>query len=215
MIYCIIGKKNKAFDTTLQKVVSACGKNNLPEKIIFSGNTEASFLEVVHSADLFGTPKTFIISIDDSLEESKKKLIDLLPSLTAPAYPMIIIFESLLAAELKKVEPYAEIHKVTAVSEKKEPFNPFGLANAFATGDKKKTWIAFQELLHHEDEMEKTHGMIWWKLKDMMMKKSIGSSVDLSDTARQLVAVYHESRKGGMNLQQRLEYFFLNLPKVK
>jgi hypothetical protein len=59
--------------------------------------------------------------------------------------------------------------------------------------------------------MEKTHGMIWWKLKDMMTKKSSVPKEKLDAMARRLVSIYHESRLGGLGMKERLEEFFLTL----
>jgi len=71
----------------------------------------------------------------------------------------------------------------------------------------------FQEVAHHSDEMEPTHGMIWWKLKDMILKNKKDES--LKKMARELVSVYHESRLGGLGMSERLEKFFLTMPDKK
>ena len=128
---------------------------------------------------------------------------------------MVIILESILAVDTKKFETFAEVQKVLEKNTKASSFDTFALANAFATGDRKKTWIVFQEVLAHSDEMESIHGMIWWKLKDMMQKRSVYDMATLQSLAKKLVSVYHESRTGGLGMAERLEEFFLTMPSVK
>ena len=192
-----------------------------PEKQINAESLDAAFLglqkvfEVVSSQDLFGEKKTYKIIQADATDEMKKELIDSLEQLENVGNDIVIIFEKLLAAEKKKLGSSVKIIETKTKSEPKEAFNPFSLGNAFASGDRKKTWMVFQELLQHDDEMEKTHGLIWWKLKDMMQKKNSFSQDQVKSMARDLVAAYHESRLGGIGLKERLELFFLNLPEIK
>jgi hypothetical protein len=80
-------------------------------------------------------------------------------------------------------------------------------------GQEKNLDCVFQEVAHHSDEMEPTHGMIWWKLKSMMTRKKV--SDHMKNVARELVSVYHESRLGGLGMKERLEKFFLTMPDKK
>ncbi len=170
--------------------------------------------EILQSLDLFGEQKTYrIYGLDN--DDLKQDFIKVLPDIEHAPSDVIVVVEKLLAADRKKAEKHATIHETKARAEPKEAFNAFALANAFAMGDRKKSWIVFQELLVHDDEMEKIHGMIWWKLKDMMGKRSPFSKDQLNDMARTLVSVYHESRLGGMEMRDGLEEFFLTLPIVK
>lgn len=171
-------------------------------------------VETVQSLDLFGEKKTYRIRGGDA-EAVRDDLVRALSEMAEAPNDVVIVLDKLLAADRKKIEKYATIHESKAKPERKEEFNAFALANAFASGDRKKSWIVFQELLSHDDEMEKTHGMIWWKLKDMMTKRSPYSAGEMKDVARKLVAAYHESRLGGLSLEQRLEEFLLTLPETK
>jgi hypothetical protein len=128
---------------------------------------------------------------------------------------VIVVFDKILALEKKKLDPRITITETKPVKAPAETFNPFSLGNAFASGDKKKAWMVFQELISHDDEMEKTHGLVWWKLKDMVQKGSGFSKSQLESMARNLVGVYHESRLGGLGMKERLELFFLTLPEIK
>lgn len=174
----------------------------------------SQLFDEIQTPSLFGDKKTFVLRNVFENESIKKEIYDQLELVTSAPHDVIILADKLLVADKKVLDKVAKVHESIEKEKKTESFNPFGLANAFASGDKKKTWIMFQEVLHHSDEMEPTHGMIWWKLKDMMMKQKTVSS-DLKKMARDLVSVYHESRLGGLGMSERLEKFFLTMPDKK
>jgi hypothetical protein len=174
-----------------------------------------NLFDEIQTPSLFGDKKTFVLTNVFEDETIKKNIIERLSESGSSPHDVIMVTDSILAADIKKFEKFAKIHKLAEKEKKESAFNAFALANAFATGDKKKTWLTFQEVLIHEDEMEKVHGMIWWKLKDMVGKRGVFSKEQLNVMAQKLVSVYHESRLGGMGMQERLEEFFLTLPEIK
>ena len=56
--------------------------------------------------------------------------------------------------------------------EKKEKFNNFLIANAFANKDKLNTWIYFRQAVDKGVAMEELIGILFWKIKDMLLKKN-------------------------------------------
>lgn len=192
-----------------------------PDKAINAESLDAALLglpkvyEIIFSQDLFGEKKTYRITNVDSSDELKQEFLKDIELVSGAGNDVVVILEKLLVGEKKKIESHVKIIETKPVKESKEIFNPFALGNAFAAGDRKKTWMVFQELLQHDDEMEKTHGLVWWKLKDMMQKKNSFSKSQTESMARDLVIAYHESRLGGIGLQERLELFFLTLPEIK
>ena len=217
MIHVIAGKRNSEFEKALQAALRGFGDD--VERVTITHENAANLFDQIRTPSLFGERKTFIISglFDD--DDVKKEFVTLGDELAKAPHDVMVTLESILAADLKKFESFAKVEKV---AEKKAAssfgsqgaFNPFSLANAFATGDKKKTWIAYQEVLLHDSEIEPLHGMIWWKLKDMI-QKGAPLSPDTKSLARKLVAVYHESRMGGLDMKERLEEFFLTMPSKK
>ncbi len=184
------------------------------EKIDVLEKNVSQLFDEIQTPSLFGDKKVFILRNVFENENIKKEIYDQLESVTNAPHDIVILADKLLVADKKVLEKVGTIHESpTSSADKKESFNPFGLANAFASGDKKKTWIMFQEVLHHSDEMEPTHGMIWWKLKDMISKNKKDES--LKNMARELVSVYHESRLGGLGMRERLEKFFLTMSDNK
>ncbi len=173
----------------------------------------SQLFDEIQTPSLFGDKKVFILRNIFENENIKKEVYDKLESLSNAPHDITILADKLLVADKKVLDKIATIHESVEKEKKAESFNPFGLANAFASGDKKKTWIMFQEVAHHSDEMEPTHGMIWWKLKDMILKNK--KDEGLKKMARELVSVYHESRLGGLGMSERLEKFFLTMPDKK
>lgn len=194
------------------------GKPNNP---INAESLDAAFIglplifEMIQSPDLFGETKTYRITGIETDDEIRQEFFKTFPEVDRIVHDVVVVFDKLLASEKKKIDPRIIITETKPVKVPAESFNPFSLGNAFASGDKKKTWMVFQELISHDDEMEKTHGLVWWKLKDMMQKKNGFSTTQLQSMARDLVAVYHESRLGGLDMKERLELFFLTLPEIK
>jgi len=212
MITFIIGQRNMAFQKALDKAVLGVGE---VERVRLNAENILRTIEDSQSPSLFGDVKVFVISDLFEDAEVKEKFWESGAALRAAPHNIIVIAESILAADLKKAESIGTVTKILEKNQKAARFDPFVLGNAFAAGDKKQSWIALQEIIAAGDEMEPTHGIIWWKLKDMMQKRSGFSDDQLKSMARNLVAAYHESRLGGLNLAQRLELFFLNLPMKK
>jgi hypothetical protein len=192
-----------------------------PDKKINAESLDAAFMglqkvfEILYSPDLFGEKKTYRITNSDSDEGLRDELFKLLADPYLGAHDVFVVLDKLLVPEKKKIHDSVKIIETKPVKEIKESFYAFALGNAFATGDKKKTWMVFQELLTHDDEMEKTHGLVWWKQKEIMQKKNNFTNTQLVAMARDLVVAYHESRLGGLGLKERLELFFLTLPEIK
>lgn len=214
MITFLVGKKTETFQKALDKVVSGAGE--IERKNITGENINSVFDEL-QTHDLFGNKKTFIISGLSDSEEARKEFLDRGLELENAPNDIVVIMENLLVADVKKAEKFATVQKVEEKksSEGKSGFDPFGLTTAFAAGDKKQAWIAFSQIVAHGDEMEPMHGLVWWKLKDMMTKRSIFSETQLQAMVRDLVSVYHESRLGGLGMRERLEKFFLTLPTIQ
>lgn len=171
--------------------------------------------EILESPDLFGEIKHYKIIRADDTAELKEELIKLLAIDRAYAHSAEITLEKLLVGEKKKIESRITISEEKPLKESKSAgVNSFALGEAIASGDKKKAWTLFHEITYYDDEIEKTHGLVWWKIKDMFTKRSAYSKEVIVDIARSLVGVYHESRLGGVGMKERLEQFILTLPPV-
>ena|SRR3989344_5218657 len=98
-------------------------------------------------------------------------------------------------------------------SEKNEKFNSFLLANAFGGGDKLNLWIYFRLAIEKGVSLEELVGILFWKMKDMLIKKNFSkfSEAKLKDSASRLSYLLPEARKGGRDAESALEQFLLEV----
>lgn len=194
-----------------------------PDTLPESETLDASVLgipgifETLNSVSLFGDAPTYRIVGLDSSDDIRSEFLKAVPEMSGASSDAFAVLEKLLAPERKKVEEFAKVLECKPKADRKpyDPGSAFVLANAFASGDRKKSWITFHQVTADDDEMEKTHGMVWWKLKDMMQKKGPFSDGQLKSMARSLVSVYHESRLGGLSMKERMEEFLLTVPEIR
>src|SRR3989344_9021894 len=72
----------------------------------------------------------------------------------------------------KKVGPKRlQINIFELPKEKKEKFDNFLVANAFSNHDKLNMWIYFRQAIDKGVGMEELIGVLFWKIKDMILKK--------------------------------------------
>jgi hypothetical protein len=95
--------------------------------------------------------------------------------------------------------------------EKKEKFNNFLLANAFGDKDKLHLWIYFRQAVDAGVVMEELIGVLFWKVKDMILKKNLGKwkVAELQSFASKISYILPESRKKGLDAESVFERFLL------
>jgi len=107
----------------------------------------------------------------------------------------------------------AEINIFELPKSGKEKFNTFIIANAFADKDKKNIWIHFRQAIEREVSLEEIVGVLFWKVKDMLLKKNFGkySPEQLKNYAARLSYLLPEARKEGRDAESALEQFLLGV----
>ena len=105
----------------------------------------------------------------------------------------------------------AELNIFELPKEKKEKFNNFILTYAFEDRDKLKLWIYFRQAIDLGIELEPLVGVLFWKAKDMILKKNFRnfSEKELSDFAGKISYILPESRRKGIDAESALEKFLL------
>jgi DNA polymerase III delta subunit len=106
----------------------------------------------------------------------------------------------------------AEINVFELPKEKIEKFNNFLLANAFGDKDKLSLWIYFRQAMDNGVGMEELVGVLFWKVKDMMLKKDFSkfSEAELKNFAGKLAYLLPEARKNGLDAESIFEQFLLD-----
>ncbi len=105
----------------------------------------------------------------------------------------------------------AEINIFELPKEKKEKYDNFLVANAFANKDKLNTWIYFRQAMDAGVSLEEIVGVLFWKIKDLILKRNFSKFTEqqLKDFAARLSCLLPEARKEGKDAEAALEQFLL------
>lgn len=95
--------------------------------------------------------------------------------------------------------------------EKKEKFDNFLVVNAFSKKDKLNMWIYFRQAMDKEVGMEELVGILFWKIKNMLITKNFAkfSESELKDSMLRLSYLLPEARKQGRDAESAFEQFLL------
>jgi hypothetical protein len=95
--------------------------------------------------------------------------------------------------------------------EKKEKYDNFLLANALGDRDKRNLWIYFRQAMDKGVGMEELIGVLFWKAKDMILKKKFGKfkESELKNFASKISYLLPEARKEGRDDETAFEQFLL------
>jgi hypothetical protein len=94
---------------------------------------------------------------------------------------------------------------------KKEKYNNFLLADALAERNKFYLWLHFYEAMAQGVRMEELMGILFWKAKDMLLKRDFHkfSEVELKNFVSKISYLLPEARKAGMDAESAFEQFLL------
>jgi hypothetical protein len=105
----------------------------------------------------------------------------------------------------------AELNIFELPKEKKEKFDNFLIASAFANKDKLNTWICFRQSVNAGASLEEINGVLFWKIKDLILKKNFGKFKEeqLKMFTARLSYLLPEARKKGQDAETAFEQFLL------
>jgi|SRR3989344_9324533 len=177
-------------------------------------------------------PKVSLI-LDRPLEtEEGKAILDILKE-CAEANTLVILIQPDLNAEAKKKIPKGATVEEFALKEKSdEPVQSvFALTDAFASGDRKKSWILYRRMIENGASAEEIHGALSWQARALVLAAKTKSATEsglkpfvyskakqtvqrfkeghADRLSRDLVSLYHQSRAGEGALEDLLEVFLL------
>ncbi len=153
---------------------------------------------------------TNILEKEEILEFTLKKL----PSL-AKSRNLFVFIEAkqnkAILTNFQKVK--AEVNIFEILKEKKEKFNSFLLANALGERDKLALWIFFRRAMELGVKMEELIGVLFWKAKDMILKKNFNKfkERELQDFTSKISYLLPEARKRGLDDEAAFEQFLLEV----
>lgn len=207
MIYILGGNDNKKKSVYLKKL----HKLDMPIFVSQSNLTKEILFDYAQSQSLFGGSS--IVVLENIIKEGNISL-SLEDLLMLKDSPTIFVFleEKLLTPDIKKYKKYATIEDFSIQILKQGPkMNIFGIADAFSRRDKIGTWVLYREAVLLGISPEEISGIIFWKIKTMLLIGTKFFSVDeLKKLSSELVSIYHMAHRGECDFVIGLEQFILS-----
>ena len=192
-------------------------------------------LAYVGAHGLFAPKVALLLDRPSEDTAGKTLLLEHAKDFAEAAMPVIVIEPTLDAATKKAIAKLAEVE---AFEPKKKTETPppsvFALTDAFASGDRKQSWILYRKLIESGSAAEEIHGALAWQARAMVLAsktKTAGEAglkpfvfgkaqraatrlgaAETENLSRELVRILHSSRSGGGNLEDLLEVFLLKKP---
>jgi DNA polymerase III delta subunit len=213
MIYLFAGddatNKIKAHESFLK------GRANLPLISISKNNFNKMEIESLYSgASLFDSQSVVAFSNILDNQDISLYLLDKLELLQESNNIFIFSEGKLLKPVLNSFEKVkATVNIFELRKEQKEKFNNFLLADAFATKDKIKLWLYYRQAVDLGVGLEELTGVLFWKVKDMMLKKNFSkyTEEELKNIVNKVAYLLPEARKKGRDAEIIFEKFILEI----
>ncbi|OHA22699.1 MAG: hypothetical protein A3G52_01725 [Candidatus Taylorbacteria bacterium RIFCSPLOWO2_12_FULL_43_20] len=239
MIYLLHGENKEAAGKKAREIIDGLIQRK-PDAAFFKINednwSEAAMDEYVSGMGLFSAK--YIVLLDSLLgnREIKDIIVSKVKKINESENVFVILDGALDKTTLSKLSKNS--HKVqefqSRVAKKKNTaFNIFTLSDALGRRDKKTLWVLFTRAKKEGFEDEQIHGTLFWAIKNMIVASSSANAKDagmnpfvfskakdfvinyspleLKRTAKKLVVIYHESRRGKRDLRSAIERFILEI----
>lgn len=164
-------------------------------------------LSLAQSESLFGESRTYV-GVGLLEDKERADAFETIFSALASSAHLFLFEEESGAAIAKAVEKANGVVIKAKAETKKEPSDPFALANALGKRDRKNLWLLYRKAIDDGASPEQLVGMLAWKARSMIAKESTEEAKKLS---RDIIGVYHESRRGGGDMELLLERLILTL----
>jgi DNA polymerase III delta subunit len=172
MKYLIYGEDAISRRNELTEIVGAFLKKGFEEKVITDASfDEVDFLNEILSDDLFGQKKVLVMSHCLSTPDIKNFLEEKKEEIQQTETPIVFVESKFLKKDFpsfKKIFEKVSEHKLV-VKKEKARFNVFPLIDAIVSGDKKKSWILFQEARKENVATEEILNLLFWQYKTLSL----------------------------------------------
>ena len=201
------------------------------ERIEASGFVAGQVRAAIEGVLLFGQSHVYILDGLTENELFQQEGVACAADMEASAHVFVIISQTLLAAEKKKLnaaaQEYIEANRVT------ERFNTFSLTDALVQKNKKQLWILLHDARTAGITNEEIIGVLWWQLKTALLvqltaspeeagikpyvyqktKRALSnfSSEQLYNLSHSLLSVYHDGHAGVRDIDIALEEWVLRI----
>jgi hypothetical protein len=186
-------------------------------EIIFlnKNNFDKTQLQSLYSGAGLFSPK-FLVVLSGVLESEYTRdfVLEKLDSFTLSSNNFCFLEGKLTKTLLDTFKKHrAEINIFELSKEKKEKYDNFLLANAFGARDKLNLWVCFRQAMDLGVGMEELVGVLFWKIKDLILKKDFRkfTEKELQNHAAKLAYLLPEARKEGRDAETAFEEFLLQM----
>jgi len=195
--------------------------------------TVGKLAEIIGSTSLFGESTVYVLDTPSTNPAFFDVLIKALKEVAASANTVVIIEGGLLAPEKKRFALYAERMEEFTKAASVTRFDPFLLAEALLTKDKKTLWLLLQKGIEAGLSAEEIIGTLWWQLKTMRLALHASTAQEagvkdfpfnkakrglvhykpgeITAVSRRLLTVYHDGHGGVKDIWIGLEEWVLGL----
>jgi DNA polymerase III delta subunit len=196
------------------------------------GEAFSDALSRVGAQGLFSKKIALVLDRPLETEEGKELLLEHAKELSDADMPIIAIQPELDAASQKKLPKSAEVEEFEQRKKAETPaLSVFALTDAFASGDRKNSWILYRRLIEAGSAPEEIHGALSWQARALVLASKTESAAEAGlkpfvyskakrasarlgaegseQLSRELVKMIHESRMGAGDLEDLLEAFLL------
>jgi len=212
MLYLFSGDDTKSKIANYEKFLRSIPKST--EIFSFSKNNfDRIQLESLYSgSSLFSSLAVIIFENIFDHEETRDFLLNKLKFMGESSNSFIFLESKLnksIVDAFKKLKGETNIFELP--KEKKEKYDNWLVANAFMNKDKLNTWIHFRRAMDLGVGMEEIVGVIFWKLKDSLLRENFNkfSEQQLKDLITKLSYLLPEARKEGKDAESVFEQFLL------
>ncbi len=214
MLHLFTGDDTKAKLASYGKFIKAVPKTT-ETLFINRNNFDRAQIENLYSGSgLFFLKSTIVFHNIFEREEARDFLLEKL-DLMAESGNDFIFLEGKLNKPVVDAfrKQKAEINIFELPKAKKEKFDNFLVANAFSTKDKLNLWIYFRQAMDLGVGMEELIGVLFWKIKDMLIRRNFGkfTQVELQNSAAKLSYLLPEARTRGEDAESAFEQFLLEV----
>ncbi len=220
MIYLFSGDdaKNKllSYEKFIKSLPAQAGIPRGAESFFISRNDfDPVVIESFYSgSSLFSAKSAVIFQNIFEHEETRDFVLDKLELMSQSTNSFIFLEGKLNKSVLDAFrKARGELNIFELPKEKKEKYDNFLVANAFSRKDKLNMWICFREAMDRGVGMEELIGVLFWKIKDMLLKKNFTkfSEKELKNFITKLSYLLPKARKEGRDAESAFEQFLLEV----
>jgi hypothetical protein len=214
MIYLFTGDDTKNKRLAYEKFIKAIDKNTeiFP---INRNNFDRMQIESLYSgSSLFFEKSAILFDNIFEYEETREFVLEKLGNMNDSQNSFIFLDSKLnkpILDAFQKANGGVNIFELP--KKKKEKYNNFILANDFGAKDKLNLWIHFRQAMDLGVGMEELIGVLFWKMKDMIIKRDFKniSEDQLKNSASRLSYLLPEARHRGIDAEIAFEQFLLEV----